>query len=251
MLAALGPREIVLTHKDGLLVLANGSYHEAGFHPVELRGRSGRGDTCVGSYAVEADLGGTRGSDALGRGAHEPQARSRRPHPAQPRGRRAADPGALLMRASRRVHCSCSSSPAAPVHARFRRRRSPSSSLFGDSGYHYDYLDPDDEPGPKTYEAVRRDRAARLAQGQAPARRIPPAAVVPGATNRQLHRRERPGGRRQCHASVLRRASRLRVRGHARRQHLSQRRDRRRRRTRRCGAVPQDFPRALRAAGRV
>ncbi len=24
---------------------------------------------------------------------------------------------------------------------------------FGDSGYHYDYLDPDDEPGPKTYEA--------------------------------------------------------------------------------------------------
>ncbi len=51
ILAALGPREIVLTHRDGLLVLANGSYHEAGFHPVELRGRSGRGDTCVGSYA--------------------------------------------------------------------------------------------------------------------------------------------------------------------------------------------------------
>jgi sugar/nucleoside kinase (ribokinase family) len=51
ILGALGPREIVLTHKDGLLVLANGEYHEAGFHPVELRGRSGRGDTCVGSYA--------------------------------------------------------------------------------------------------------------------------------------------------------------------------------------------------------
>jgi len=50
-LAALGPREIVLTHKDGLLVLAGGEYHEAGFHPKELRGRSGRGDTCVGSYA--------------------------------------------------------------------------------------------------------------------------------------------------------------------------------------------------------
>ena len=58
ILAALGPREIVLTHKDGLLVLADGQYHEAGFHPVELRGRSGRGDTCVGSYAsrrLEAD----------------------------------------------------------------------------------------------------------------------------------------------------------------------------------------------------
>jgi len=51
ILAALGPREIVLTHKDGLLVLADGRYHEALFHPVELRGRSGRGDTCVGSYA--------------------------------------------------------------------------------------------------------------------------------------------------------------------------------------------------------
>jgi sugar/nucleoside kinase (ribokinase family) len=51
ILAALGPREIVLTHKDGLLVLAEGRFHEAGFHPVELRGRSGRGDTCVGSYA--------------------------------------------------------------------------------------------------------------------------------------------------------------------------------------------------------
>jgi sugar/nucleoside kinase (ribokinase family) len=50
-LAALGPREVVLTHKDGLLVLANGEYHEAPFRPVELRGRSGRGDTCVGSYA--------------------------------------------------------------------------------------------------------------------------------------------------------------------------------------------------------
>jgi sugar/nucleoside kinase (ribokinase family) len=50
-LAALGPREIVLTHKDGLLVLADGRAHEAGFHPKELRGRSGRGDTCVGSYS--------------------------------------------------------------------------------------------------------------------------------------------------------------------------------------------------------
>jgi sugar/nucleoside kinase (ribokinase family) len=50
-LAALGPREIVLTHKDGLLVLAEGRYHEAGFYPDVLRGRSGRGDTCVGSYA--------------------------------------------------------------------------------------------------------------------------------------------------------------------------------------------------------
>ena len=49
-LAAFGPGDIVLTHRDGLLVLADGRYFEAPFRPRELRGRSGRGDTCVGSY---------------------------------------------------------------------------------------------------------------------------------------------------------------------------------------------------------
>jgi sugar/nucleoside kinase (ribokinase family) len=49
-LASYGPKEIVLTHKDGLLVLANRSTYEQPFRPIELRGRSGRGDTCVGSY---------------------------------------------------------------------------------------------------------------------------------------------------------------------------------------------------------
>jgi sugar/nucleoside kinase (ribokinase family) len=49
-LASYGPKEITLTHKDGLLVLANGKTHERPFLPQPLRGRSGRGDTCVGSY---------------------------------------------------------------------------------------------------------------------------------------------------------------------------------------------------------
>lgn len=49
-LANYGPKEIVLTHKDGLLVYAHGEYFEQAFRPTELRGRSGRGDTCVGSY---------------------------------------------------------------------------------------------------------------------------------------------------------------------------------------------------------
>jgi sugar/nucleoside kinase (ribokinase family) len=49
-LATFGPKDIVLTHRDGLLVLSGGRYFEAGFFPVELRGRSGRGDTCMGSY---------------------------------------------------------------------------------------------------------------------------------------------------------------------------------------------------------
>lgn len=49
-LAADGPAEIVLTHRDGLLVLAEDRFHEAAFHPETLRGRSGRGDTCMGAY---------------------------------------------------------------------------------------------------------------------------------------------------------------------------------------------------------
>jgi sugar/nucleoside kinase (ribokinase family) len=49
-LAAYGPSEIVLTHRDGLLVLASGKTFAYPFRPEQLRGRSGRGDTCVGSY---------------------------------------------------------------------------------------------------------------------------------------------------------------------------------------------------------
>jgi sugar/nucleoside kinase (ribokinase family) len=53
MLAGLGPDEIVLTHRDGLLVLAGGRFHEAGFFPSELVGRSGRGDTCLAAYTAK------------------------------------------------------------------------------------------------------------------------------------------------------------------------------------------------------
>jgi sugar/nucleoside kinase (ribokinase family) len=51
--ADMGPREIVLTHKDGLLILADGKFHEMGFYPARLDGRSGRGDTCVGTYVAK------------------------------------------------------------------------------------------------------------------------------------------------------------------------------------------------------
>lgn len=53
MLADYGPKEIVLTHRDGVLVYADGKYHEAPFKPKELIGRSGRGDTCIGSYTAK------------------------------------------------------------------------------------------------------------------------------------------------------------------------------------------------------
>jgi sugar/nucleoside kinase (ribokinase family) len=48
----MGPKEIVLTHKDGLLILADGKSYEMGFYPVQMDGRSGRGDTCIGAYVA-------------------------------------------------------------------------------------------------------------------------------------------------------------------------------------------------------
>jgi len=46
------PREIVLTHRDGILVYDGGVFLEAGFYPKKLVGRSGRGDTCLASYVA-------------------------------------------------------------------------------------------------------------------------------------------------------------------------------------------------------
>ena len=50
--AQMGPKEIVLTHKDGLLIYADGRAYEMGFYPAQLDGRSGRGDTCIGAYVA-------------------------------------------------------------------------------------------------------------------------------------------------------------------------------------------------------
>jgi len=48
----MGPREIVLTHKDGLLIYADRKFYEMSFYPARLEGRSGRGDTCLGTYVA-------------------------------------------------------------------------------------------------------------------------------------------------------------------------------------------------------
>lgn len=53
ILSGYGPKEIVLTHKDGLLVYAEGKFYEAPFLPKKLVGRSGRGDTCISSYMAK------------------------------------------------------------------------------------------------------------------------------------------------------------------------------------------------------
>ena len=47
---AMGPKEIVLTHKEGVLVYADGEFFDRHFYPQNMSGRSGRGDTCIGSY---------------------------------------------------------------------------------------------------------------------------------------------------------------------------------------------------------
>jgi sugar/nucleoside kinase (ribokinase family) len=48
--AGMGPKEIVLTHKNGVLVYAGDEFYNRAFHPQNMIGRSGRGDTCVGAY---------------------------------------------------------------------------------------------------------------------------------------------------------------------------------------------------------
>jgi len=52
-LSRMGPKEVVLTHKDGILVLADGIFYEAPWRNKSLIGRSGRGDTCIASYITK------------------------------------------------------------------------------------------------------------------------------------------------------------------------------------------------------
>ena len=49
----LGPKEVIITHRNGLLVFADGKFYEEKFFPKEIIGRSGRGDTCIASYTAK------------------------------------------------------------------------------------------------------------------------------------------------------------------------------------------------------
>lgn len=51
--ASMGAKEIVLTHSDGVLIHAENEYHHFRFHSKSTAGRSGRGDTCLGSYVAK------------------------------------------------------------------------------------------------------------------------------------------------------------------------------------------------------
>lgn len=46
----IGAQEVLLSHSEGILVHADGKFHHYRFHASSMEGRSGRGDTCVGSY---------------------------------------------------------------------------------------------------------------------------------------------------------------------------------------------------------
>jgi sugar/nucleoside kinase (ribokinase family) len=52
-LAAMGPREVVLTESAGVTVYAAGAIHRAPFTPRSLAGRTGRGDTCFATYVCK------------------------------------------------------------------------------------------------------------------------------------------------------------------------------------------------------
>jgi sugar/nucleoside kinase (ribokinase family) len=49
----MGVKEVLLSHRDGILVYAEGNYHHYVFHATSMAGRSGRGDTCLGSYIAK------------------------------------------------------------------------------------------------------------------------------------------------------------------------------------------------------
>jgi sugar/nucleoside kinase (ribokinase family) len=49
-LSEFGPSEVVLTHGEGVLVCADGHFYAAPFRTREMKGRTGRGDTCIAAY---------------------------------------------------------------------------------------------------------------------------------------------------------------------------------------------------------
>ncbi|HOQ69232.1 MAG TPA: PfkB family carbohydrate kinase [Anaerolineaceae bacterium] len=51
--ASLGAKEVLLSHSEGILVHAEGKFYHYLFHANSMSGRSGRGDTCVGSYVAK------------------------------------------------------------------------------------------------------------------------------------------------------------------------------------------------------
>ena len=56
-IAEWGPREILLTYRDGIILWTKGRTFEEKFGGWTLEGRTGRGDTCMAGYLVHRHLG--------------------------------------------------------------------------------------------------------------------------------------------------------------------------------------------------
>lgn len=52
-LASLGPEEVLVTNKNGVLVHANGTFYTGSFTSKRVLGRTGRGDTCFTAYCAK------------------------------------------------------------------------------------------------------------------------------------------------------------------------------------------------------
>jgi sugar/nucleoside kinase (ribokinase family) len=54
---ALGPKMVLLTHRDGVCVYDGSTIHEGAFSGFTLEGRTGRGDTCTASFLAARGRG--------------------------------------------------------------------------------------------------------------------------------------------------------------------------------------------------
>ncbi|GAB4112337.1 MAG: PfkB family carbohydrate kinase [Candidatus Caldatribacteriota bacterium] len=52
-IAKFGPEEVIITHRNGVLVYAKGTFYRENFFPHKIIGRSGRGDTCIAAYMAK------------------------------------------------------------------------------------------------------------------------------------------------------------------------------------------------------
>ena len=53
ILAEYGPKEVVITHRHGVLLYDGKKYYESNFYPKKIVGRSGRGDTVISTYMLK------------------------------------------------------------------------------------------------------------------------------------------------------------------------------------------------------
>lgn len=61
----LGPKIVVLTHRDGVCVYDGREFYESPFTGFTVEGRTGRGDTCTAAFLVGMRRMGLREATAL------------------------------------------------------------------------------------------------------------------------------------------------------------------------------------------